>query len=456
MTKNNCRITTVFLMATSFIFCCTTAFGQAAQSTRSHPAQYDLIKLYQEAQINDSILQTAKEIQLAERQKLPLARAHFLPVVDIEVNYLADRDRERSRNLGAFHLNRYWLSVVQPIIHFEHWKKYSQATAIVKRANALYSAAEQNLMLRLATAYFNVLQAIDNFYFSKASVDAYCKIQEQTEERYKAGLTSKTDFEIAKAQHDNAMASLLLAENEICNQKERLRAIVGHEVDEILPLRENINFTPPEPCDLDKWIATSLAQNFDLQAGRFGTKAAKDNIKIHEYEHLPRVDATGNLSSPRNQKSITGPHSRSLDRNVGVRICVPVFQGGTVNYRTRQAVHEYLKTDRELETLYREVENLTRRSFRGVMTQIGQIGVLEQAMRSNENALQATTHSFNEGTRTIVDVLNAQRDLIRSQQAHSAARYQYVLSSLELKLAAGILCVEDLCHVNSWLQSNPG
>ncbi len=427
------------------LFCSVLALTIFVLSTKAF-AQYDLMCLYQEARINDSILQAEKEKQLSLRQELPLARAEFLATSDLTsistINHI-------TQPIGFFHVNDHTLTVTQPVIHFDHWKKYAKATAIVQQANASYAAAEQDLMMRLATAYFTALEAKDQLYFAKASVKAYANLREQTEERYKIGLITITDFEIAKAQHDNSVAIEIEAANNLFNKQTALRAIVGHEVPELLPLRDEIPLVSPEPRNIETWVTTALAQNFELQAGRFGAKAAKDNIKVNQYDHIPHVDIIGQLERGPLVRNVPGPNF--TETYLGVEVTVPIFRGGAVNYRTKRAIHDYLRTDRELETLYRNVENDTRQSFQGVVTQIHKILALKQAVSSNTNALKATHASFKIGTRTIVDVLNAQRDLILSQESFAEARYRYILASLKLKQASGILCCEDLMHINAWL-----
>lgn len=411
-------------------------------------AAEDLITLYHEAECKDSVLQAAKELQLAKREAMPQARSQFLPVLNSQMTWLNNHSTDPV--FGSYGTQIYSVNLTQSVLHFDYFKKYAQANEIVKQANATYAAAEQDLMLRTATAYFGVLQAIDNLYFARASVKAFAKFREQTEERYKVGLIAITDFEISKAQHDNAVAEEIAAQNEVYNQKEKLRNIVGHEVNDLFPLREELSFSPPIPADIEKWVMAAIEQNYQLQAARFGALAAKNAIKISDYQHIPTIDIIGQIE--RSTPITNLPGTRAINSNVGVQVNIPLFQGGYVSSKTRQAIHEYLQNDRMLETLYRTIESNTRIAYRGMLTEISQISALKQALISNQSALEATHASFNVGTRTIVDVLNAQRDLIKAQQFYAAARYSYIIQSLQLKLASGILCEDDLRHINGWLR----
>lgn len=408
----------------------------------------DLLSFYCEAEVSDSTLQAAKEIQLVQREAIPQARAQFLPFIGGQITYTSNDTTDPT--LGSFNSEIYNLTLTQPILHFEHWKKYEQASDRVKQANANFSAAEQDLMIRAAQAYFGVLQAIDNLYFAKASVKAFSNFVAQTQERFKVGLITITDVEIARAQHDNSVAQQIAAENDLYNQKERLRNLVGHSVEYLSPLRDELNLLPPAPIDMEKWVTTALAQNFQLQAARYGTEASKANININRYGHLPTIDIIGQVQRSAPIPTLPGP--RIIDSNAGVQINIPIFQGGAISSKTREAIHNYLKTDREMETLYRNVEISTRQAFHGVLTQIQQTAALKNAVNSNKSALEATHASFNVGTRTIVDVLNAQTNLIQAQKSYAGARYAYIIQSLQLKQAAGILCADDLRHINAWLK----
>lgn len=416
----------------------------------SHKAfAIDLFSLYLEAQCNDSTLQSAKESQLAAREALPLARAQFLPVMDFQATYLAQHST--SRDIGSFHTNTLNLTLTQPVIHFEHWRKYAQASNAVKSANASYTAAEQDLIIRLAQAYFGVLQAIDALYYARSSVQAFANFLEQTEQRFNVGLIAITDVEIARAQHDNALALAIAAENEVNNQREKLRTITGRTIAHISPLKDEFPLTSPCPKNVEEWVSTALAQNFQLQAGRYSALAAKNQIKVDHYAHLPTVDIIGQVE--RSSLLVTLPGPQVTDSNIGVQVNFPISRGGGFVAKTRQSIHNYLKTDRDVETLYRNVESATRQAYRTVLTQINQVRALKQAMISNQSALAATHASFNVGARTIVDVLNAQTDLIRVQQSYVTARYSYIVQSLILKQASGILCAEDLLVINQWLMN---
>lgn len=417
---------------------------------------FDLVTIYALAVCNDATLQAAKEAQLAARELLPQASAQFLPVIQAQTQHLAAYNNggnifftQNGLKVGGYNSNTYALSLTQPILHFEHWKKYEQACAQVKQANATYIAAEQDLMVRSATAYFNVLKAFDTLYYARAQVEALGKFYDQTLQRFRVGLIPITDVQIAKASHDSAVAQEIIAQTDIANKYEALREIVGVCVEYLVPLKPEFNLVKPDPDDIESWACAAVKQNFTLQAQRFQTAAARDNIKINEFGHLPFVDVLGSsiFTNPTNQIQFANNTS-----TLTLQVTLPLFSGGAVLSKTRQARHTYLQTDKQTEALYRNVESQTRQFYRNVVTQISQVAAFKQAVISNRAALEATSASFNVGTRTIVDVLNAQTGLIQALLNLAVAKYTYITDSIQLKRSAGVLCPEDFCHINTWLQ----
>lgn len=442
------------------IFCLILFFSANTFAEDCTPKIFDLIDIYTIAIDNDPTLQAAKETQLAAIEALPQASAQFLPVILAQTTHTVNDYQGdsfftlgiRGGTVGSYRNNVYALNLTQPILHFEHWEKYVQACDLVKQANATFASAEQDLMIRTATAYFAVLQAIENLMFATAQVNALQKFYEQTNERFKVGLIAITDVQIAKARHDSAVATEISAKTAIQNQYEKLDEIVGYRIPYLAPLKIDIKLPTPEPRDIETWVCTAINQNFDLLAARYKTWAAHADIKLNQFNHLPTLDLVGSLvrTTPSNQIQF-----KNTLGTLGFQMNLPLFSGGAVFSKTRQAKHQFLKTDRETETLFRTTESNTRQFYRNVLNQIAQVEALKQAVVSNQSALEATQASFNVGTRTIVDVLNAQTDLIQAQQNLAVARYTYVTQSLQLKRVAGLLSPEDLANINCWLNTPP-
>lgn len=429
----------------------------------------DLLMIYRLAQANDPTLQAAKETQLAAQEATPQARALFLPVlVGTASAPVYTHIRNQSSAIDTFITipgtgsagipipstfnytqNTYALTLTQPIFYYQQWIQLSQANDQVKQANANYAAAEQDLTFRTIQAYFNVLKAMDAVKFAQANQKALEKFLDQTQERFQVGLIAITDVQIAKARRDNAVAQVIAAENELANQKELLREITGLEINSFSLLRSKITLGPPEPTNEERWVTIALQENINLQALRFQVDAARANIKINRAQHLPVLGINSSVT----HTTQTPYYPKNTTTVVGLQATLPIYSGGAIVSKTRQAMHIYGQTFKQLETLYRQVESTTRQSYRGVLTQISQAAAFKQAVVSNQSALDATDAAFSVGTRTIVDVLNSQSDLIRAQEDYANARYDYILQSVRLKKAAGSLCPEEVHYINALLEN---
>lgn len=417
----------------------------------------DLLEVYQISYCNDPTLQIAKETFLAAREALPQARAQFLPVVKATATHaeytiggipgILFGNINASPTSEVFFSNVYNISLSQPIYNFSYWAQFAQASETVKAANFTYAAAEQDLILRSAERYFNVLKAQDNLTYAIAQRTAFKKLFEQTEERYKAGLIAITDVEIARARYDNALSQEIVANANLCNEKVRLQEITCIKIIDYACLKDTLPLIAPD-SPMEDWVTKALAQNLELQASCFTTSAARADVKMKRADHLPTVDIVSDFfyADPAPTSS-----SRFSTSQIGLKVSLPIFNGGATNSKVRQSMHNYLKADNDHERLLRVTDSNTRQAYLNICTNIDQVQALTQAVISNEGALKATTESFNSGTRTIVDVLNAETDLIRAKTDLANARYNYILETLRLKKAAGMLCPVDLAHINTWL-----
>jgi len=427
----------------------------------------DLLEVYRLAHCNDPILDAAKEAQLAARENTPLARANFLPIISSQATFQANNQKLENVNISNssnggngsnpeiifpqtrhFNQNTYQLTLVQPIPYYVEWIQYSKASSQVKAANATYAAAEQDLIVRTINQYFEILKAYDQLKFSTANRKAYDKIFDQTQEKFKAGLIPVTDSDLARARRDSAIADEIEAETNVLNQKEILRQITIVPIENYAFLREDLPLKPPTPALPEQWVKAAIDQNNVLLAARYGTEVARKDVNIHQAAHLPSVSINANGTR---FTAIPGVTSAGTNKYANVQINIPIFNGGSITAKTRQAAHLYGQNQKLTEVLCRQTESQTRQYYRGVITQIDQIKAYKQSIVSNTSALKATETSFNVGTRTIVDVLNAQRDLIQAQQNYADARYAYIIQSILLKQSAGTLTPNDVRHINSWL-----
>jgi outer membrane protein len=412
----------------------------------------NLLDVYSLAISNDPSLQAKHQEKLATDELKSQAGADFMPKINAYKTILQKQQKGQNSPFPKenihYNTQTFSLKLTQPIFYFQEWVKFSQASHRVCAATASYAAAELDLITRTFEVFFGVLKARDALYLAQAQRKAYEKFTEQTEQRYQAGLIPSTDFQIAKAKRDGALSQEIAARTELENRKEKLKEVTGCSIERFASLRTDLKFMQPEPADIEKWVLTALDQNLSLQAARSAVAASKNDIKIQQGGHLPNLNLVSELdhiaSYPNTPKETSS--------YIGLEISLPIFSGGSINSKTRQAMHLFEKTNKEYETLYRQVESVTRQSYRNVLTQISQVTALKQAVHSNQSALEATEASFAVGTRTISDVLNAQSDLIKAQLDYANARYDYILQSIKLKQAAGTLSPEDVSMINNWLE----
>jgi outer membrane protein len=413
-----------------------------------------LIDIYGEALNADPELAAAEAKRDSVLELKPQSLALLLP--NLTASAGANRIRQHRKSspfkssIGLEHYdqNSFSLDLLQPVYHHDYWVKLSQADSFVAQAEAEYQAARQVLIFRSAESYFAVLSAQDELLFATAEKEAISRQLEQAKERFEVGLIAITDVHEAQAGFDQARAGEILAINEVDNSWEALYEIINRRPSDLAPLAEKIPLERPEPMDIESWRMAALEGNLELVAARAGTKATRENISLQRSGHLPTLDIVGSVALSDTNQSIG---SRTDTRTIGLQLNVPIFEGGAVNSRTRQAQHDFQEAQMNQDKTLRLVVRRVKDSFRGVLTSISQVKALHAAVISSESALEATEAGFEVGTRTMVDVLAEQRNLFRAKRDYSRARYDYILNGLKLKQAAGSLARADLEEVSQLL-----
>lgn len=426
----------------------------------------DLLSVYQIALDNDPSIRSARAALLASAEAYPQARSMFFPVINATSSYINHNKRYYGNNIQLSNTviplstnvfqwvqGAYSLNLTQPVFYYQSWVQLAKANAQVKQANAVYTSAEQDLIFRTIQSYFNVLRAIDSLKFAEAQQKAFQKQVDETQGRFKAGIksTSITDVQNAIARLDSANALVISSRNNLEIQKKILMQITNVPIHHFASLKRHIDIQPPEPQNMDQWICTALEQNLDLEAARYQVKAAREDIRMREADHLPQVNITGAIVRLGPSRDLfIEPGNR--DAQIGVSASIPIYSGGSVISKTRQARYLYDQSLDQMEVTYRQVESNTSQSYLNVITQISQVQSQKQSMISAKTALESTQASVNAGVQyTVVDVLNAISNLISTQQNYANARYDYIIQSVMLKKNAGLLCPEDIIKINEYL-----
>lgn len=411
----------------------------------------DLKEIYQLAVAHDPTLQAAYAALQANRQALPQAIAQMLPNLSASFSTTGTSESDSINPLtpnGKYNTKAYGLTLNQPIFHSEFWAQLEQSRHQGKEAMASYLSSTQDLIIRVAKQYFAILAALDDLEFTRGQRKAFSREYEQAKQRFEVGLIAITDVETAKAKYDIAVADEISAQNAVANEYEKLREITGQSVSHVMifPSYKKLNLTPPMPNEQETWVNTAYKQNWQIIAAQENAKKFKAAIGARVAGHFPTVDVQGNL-----QRSKSAPpfEDTAYAKSATLNVSIPLFASGAVIFRTQEAQARYDESLKQLEFQQRAAASQTRQAFRGVLTAISSVKALSQAVNSGESSLEAIKAAYDVGTRTIVDVLDAESNLLRAQRDHAKARYNYLLEGLLLKQAAGILTPQDLYEVNA-------
>ena len=428
-------------------------------------AANELIRVFELAERNDPTMQAARYAREAALEARPQARAALLPQINASAfetrgtttnTFTANQDgTPRSQSIDSDAKSDGWSATLSlPVYDHALWLRLAQSGDSVAAAQARYRAAEQDLAVRTARAYFDVLAAQDSLRFAEAEKKAVSRQLEQARKRFEVGLSAITDVHEAQARYDLTVSQQLEADQQLRNARDALQEITGQPVERFAPLQEQIPLRGPDPDDVQAWLDVAREHNLDLIAARFQEKLAERDVRISRAGHYPTLTLNGSYFEQESTQFVFGlgnfPAQAEGDR-VTLTLNLPVFSGGLTQSRVRQAHQIHRQREAELTGVLRSVERQVRNAYQGVLTGVARVRALKQAVVSNTTALDASETGLRVGARTAVDVLNAQRELYRAQRDYSRARYDYLLSVLQLKQAAGQLVFKDLLEIDRLL-----
>ncbi|WP_454780553.1 TolC family outer membrane protein [Legionella sp. WA2022007384] len=423
-------------------------------------AATDLMDIYHQALENDPIFKNAYETYMANKEALPQAWSALLPqgglTAQTSRNFLHVNDGFFSVQDDYYKSRTWQVSASQAVFNYQAWAKVKQARASVRAAQATFNNAAQDLILRTAKAYFDILFAQDTLNFAEAKKRANMRQYEQAKQRFEVGLDPITSVYEAKAAYDQSIATVIASRNNQINQKENLRKLTNHVYELIAPLRDGkIPLIKPEPNDVDEWIDTGLKQNYKLLSAKCSLEVARQNMKALSAGNWPTVAIQGSSTETTNEVNTSSPFlpANQKQSSVGLALNFPAFQGGLVLSQTRQAKHNFRATSEQVEQTYRDVVVNSRIAFNTITDGISKVKADRQTVISQQNSLESTEAQFEVGTRTMVDVVNAQQRLFEAQNQLANDQYSLINAVLTLKYFAGTLNVNDLELINSWLET---
>jgi len=451
-------------------------------------ASEDLLTIFDQAVVNDPLVREAEYSRKATREARPQAWGAYLPQIAGQWSTATDEGSgiNTSQRLiddpaipgnkiiltqtgggsSTTDTTQWGVNLRQSIFSWEQLVGLRQATKIAAQADADYGAAQQDLALRVATRYFDVLAAQDEVQAQQAALDAISRQLEQADKRFEVGLIAITDVQEARAARDTAAADLIAAKRLLATSQELLREITDMQYAALASPRSTMPLAIPEPADPQKWVEASMDQNLALTSSRLGADIARDDVRVQFGGHLPTVSVVVGTSHFEQDDEGTFPpvpgfptggslissQDGDTDKSVSLQVTMPIWSSGVTHSRVKQSSYRWQAAKQRLERVSRETERSTRDAYLGVVSEISRVQALKQALESSATALRATEAGYDVGTRTAVDVLAVRRSLVQAQTAYSRSRYDYMLNVLRLKESAGILDRKALEDVNSWLE----
>jgi outer membrane protein len=419
----------------------------------------DLAEVFIAARQSDPKYRAARYEFEAASYAEPQARAALLPTVSFEYtktrtdqNILSSNNAVFASGRSIYSTENQTLSLTQPIFKLSAWRGYQQAKIKVRQAAAVFTAAEQDLMLRVATAYLNALAARDALTFSQAEKDAIQRQLDLVQQRFSSGLVAIANLHDAKARFAVKDADLVAARNDLDDKLQALREVAGKVYTRLKPLQVAIPLDEPVPNNIDHWVESALAQNILLEARRQAVEIAQYEISRQQAGHYPVVDLVVTQNRKDTGGSLFGGGSNVETSDLMVRINVPLYSGGLVSALSGEALKRYEGAREDLERDARATERAARAAFQGVTGGATRVQALAQGVTSAESARELKVEGYKSGLETILQVLDAERDLYAAKRDSARARYEFLLNRLRLKQAVGTLSEADLDSINRMMQ----
>jgi len=416
----------------------------------------NLLQVYQQARLSNPDLRSSAATRDAAFEKINEARSPLLPQLGLGADYsYANGYRDSS----GIHSNTTsgTLQLTQTIFDMSKWRALTLQEKTAGIQDVTYQVAQQDLILNTATAYFNVLKAIDTLSYVEAQKMSIYRELDQTTQRFNVGLVAITDVQNARAQYDSVLANEVTARNNLDNSVESLRQITGMDYLALASL--NIDrFKTTKPDDVNALLKQAESRNLNLLSARLNQDLAREQIRSAESGHLPTLDLTASTGlsnskygGSRAEQSANSTDSITGNSKVGLSFTLPLYSGGSVTSQVKQAQYNFVSASEQLEAAHRSAVQTVHSSYNNVNASASSIAAYKQAVVSAQSSLDAMEAGYQVGTRTIVDVLNATSTLYNAKQQLSDARYSYLINQLNISYALGTLNEQSLGILNSQL-----
>ena len=441
----------------SFLFSSVIAAALTAGFTQVATAA-DLVSVYREAINYDAQFASARASLEAGREKLPQGRAGLLPLIVAGASTTSNDTDVQLRAAvpvasSSYNTHGWSVSLTQPLFRWQNWVSYNQAELAVGLAETQFVLAKQDLILRVATAYFDALLAEDTLATAQAQRVAIAETLEFAKRNFEVGTATITDTHEAQARFDLTTAQLIGAQNDLAVKRYALQVLVGKDVPSLKRLGSGVALSRPQPENIDKWVEMAQTAGLGVQISTAGLEIADREIDRQRSGHMPTLDLVATRSNSGQGRNLSVPTGVDSDAStIGLQLSMPLFAGGATASRDREAVALKDKAQADLDNARRSAAQGARTAFLGVTSGLSQVKAFEAALTSSQSALDSNKLGYEVGVRINIDVLNAQSQLYDTRQKLAKARLDTLLALLKLKATAGGLGEADLASVNSLLE----
>ena len=428
----------------------------------SYLSAENILEIYNEALENDPTYRSAEYSYLADKEIVVQGRAALLPSITLSGSTNWNEYYQNDVLQQEYNSFSKSARITQPLFRLDTWFNFKRSKSLTNAAEADFAYEQQSLLLRTAELYFGVLRAIDNLNAAISEEKAIKKQLDQAQQRFEVGLSAITGVQEAQLAFDLSKAARISTEGNLFSAREALNALIGREIFSLNELGDNLNVSSPYPNSKEEWVELALKNNYQLKASYLRKDAAKNNARNAASNHLPKIDIVGSGSdSETNQFNYEGFEINGQGipipavtgrRNYAIQMSVPIFQGGAVSSRRKQAYSQYNQADENSLFTERRVIQEVRSQFSNVATLVANVTAQKQAVISATSALEATQVGYKVGTRNVVDLLQAEKNLYSAEKNLANAKYDYILANLRLALAAGTISPSDIVDINNLLK----
>ncbi|MFH1659004.1 MAG: TolC family outer membrane protein [Pseudomonadota bacterium] len=419
----------------------------------------DLMQVYRDAQDNDPTFAAARATLDAGREKAPQGLSGLLPSLTLTGNTVWNKNEISTHNgptlsKPQYNSNGYQLTLSQPLFRWQNWVSYDQSKMQVAQAEANFVQARQDLILRVAQAYFDAIYAVENLKAVRANKTAIAQQLESAKKNFEVGTATITDSHEAQARYDLASAQEIAAESDFEVKQHALQSIIGKVPGPLATPRKDAELTMPQPSDMNQWVAAAEKDSITVQVQQAAADIAAREVDKQRAGHYPTLDLVANQGHSKSYGFISGVGTTPFDTdytNIGLQLNIPLFQGGLTVSRQREAAANRTAAQSGLEAARRGAALSARQYYLGVTNGLAQVRALKAALVSSQSALESNKLGYEVGVRINIDVLNAENQVYVTRRDLARATLDTLLAQLRLKAATGSLGEEDVAQINALL-----